>query len=68
MIPEDAVISLDGQDVVYVANGNRAQSKHVVTGLSDGKNIEIISGLKRGDRIIVSGHHRLKPSSKIEVK
>lgn len=68
VVPADAVLKEDGENIVYLAQGSKAVAKQVSIGLSDGKMMEITSGLKAGDNLIVSGQYRLKPSSKIEVK
>lgn len=40
-------------ECVFVKNGNKAKIRVVKTGIQDDTNIEIISGLKKGDVIIV---------------
>ena len=39
-------------ECVFVKNGDKAQIRVVKTGIQDDTNIEIISGLKKGDEII----------------
>jgi macrolide-specific efflux system membrane fusion protein len=57
ILPEEAVRASGGQNVLVPSAGtNRRrnhQSKMVETGLSDGKKIEIVSGLAEGDAVIV---------------
>ncbi len=48
VIPESAVIFEEDKEYVYLANGEK---KEVEIGLSDGLNIEVVSGLKEGDEI-----------------
>lgn len=47
-IPVAAVKSVDGSPSVQLANG---KYQTVVTGFTDGKSVEIISGLKEGDKV-----------------
>ncbi len=56
VIPQRAVISKDGGKFVRVLKDGKIEEVKVTTGLrgSDG-NIEIISGISEGERIIVSG-------------
>lgn len=68
VVPADTVLKEDGETFVYLAKDSQAIATQVSVGLSDGKLMEIKSGLKSGDSLIVSGQYRLKPSSKIEVK
>lgn len=48
VIPEGAVHFEDEKTYVYLANG---EERDVKVGLSDGLNIEVVSGLKEGDEI-----------------
>jgi HlyD family secretion protein len=48
VIPEGAVQFEDGKTYVYLASGEK---RDVEIGLSDGLNIEVVSGLKEGDEI-----------------
>lgn len=48
VIPEGAVQFEEGKTYVYLANGEK---RDVEIGLSDGLNIEVVTGLKEGDEI-----------------
>jgi len=51
----------DGEDkIVFVANGKEYIRREVQTGAVDNGFTEIVSGLKKGDRVVVQGHHQLK--------
>lgn len=52
-----AAISYDGpQAHVFVVSDGKAERKNVVPGFSDGRRIEILSGLDEGAQVIVKGH------------
>lgn len=54
ILPKDAIDTIYGQTVVYYEDENGLKSyKPVETGLEAGSNIEIISGLEEGDRVII---------------
>lgn len=57
LIPVGAVISDKGGVFVMVKNrrSKTFEKKEIKTGLSDEKNIEIVSGLSAGDLVVVSG-------------
>lgn len=55
IISADAVILNGGKNYVYVAENDKAVKKEVVIGVSDGKAVEIISGLSEGEEVIVDG-------------
>ena len=55
------------QPVVVVAAAGSAERRPVVIGLVDGENIEILSGLKPGELIIIQGHSTLRDGTPISV-
>lgn len=56
LIPLAAVIPLENGNAVYVANSPTAKRCEVVLGIIKGDNVQIKSGLKEGDKLIISGH------------
>jgi RND family efflux transporter MFP subunit len=68
LVPAIAVLKDDGNNpVVVVAAGSIAQRRPVVTGVMDGQQIEIRSGLKAGELIITQGHSSLRDGTPISV-
>lgn len=68
VVPREAVLQEDGELFVYlVDDGGLALKRTVTLGLSDGKKTEVLTGLKLGDQMVISGQHRLKPSAKVKV-
>ncbi len=64
-IPEDALQDLDGKKVVFVAEGEAEfGARQVQTGRTAGGMIEIVSGLKEGERYAVKGAFILKSELK----
>jgi len=59
-------------ECVFVKVGDKAKLRVVKTGIQDDSNIEIISGLKPGEEIIIGPYNTvskiLKPGSKVETK
>lgn len=53
-LPNSALKEQNGEKFVLVANGNQPEPKKVVTGVTDGKMVEITEGLKEGDKIITT--------------
>jgi hypothetical protein len=53
-VPLQAVTTRQGKPVVYLANGDDSRPQEVQVGLYNTKFIEITSGLKEGDRILLS--------------
>jgi HlyD family secretion protein len=53
-VPVQAVTTLKGKQVVYLARGKNSEPNPVEVGLFNTKFIEIVSGLKEGDRVLLS--------------
>lgn len=68
MIPTQAIIPQARGKKVYVYRGGTASFVDVETGQRDSSTVQITSGLKRGDTVIVTGLLGLKPDVKVEVK
>jgi HlyD family secretion protein len=52
-VPIQAVSYLDGQQVVYVARGKRRETRVVQTGTYSEQFIEIVSGLRAGEEVML---------------
>jgi HlyD family secretion protein len=52
LLPERLVLFENGKRFVELPDGEKSRKVEVQTGLSDGLNIEILSGLKEGDQVI----------------
>lgn len=53
--------------VVYVENNGRAEERVVKLGAREGNRVEIVSGLKPGDRVIVAGFKKLVDGQLVEI-
>ena len=68
VIPRDAVLEENGRPFVYVVAKGLAVRRDIKTGVDDGSRIEVISGLKPGEQLVVSGQLRLADGAPVEVK
>jgi len=59
LIPRDAVIQRNGKDVVFVIVDGKAQMREVLQGLPQDGNIEIVTGIKSDEQVIVVGNSGL---------
>ncbi len=66
-VPTDAIVKKGSERLVMVTDGKKAMARPVVTGATDGTMIEIVSGLKAGEKIIVVGQDEVKDGDPIEV-
>ncbi|NLI93398.1 MAG: efflux RND transporter periplasmic adaptor subunit [Peptococcaceae bacterium] len=67
VVPTDAVVFHKGRNVVYLVGENGAVEKEVKTGLENGMETEVISGLQEGDVVITKGQNFLSDGSQIKV-
>jgi len=65
LIPKEALI-MDGKEYVFVIKDNRAYMTLVKVGIIGENYIEVISGLKAGDRVVTVGSLDLVDGSKIK--
>lgn len=55
-VPKEAIVEINGNKCVYAAHGEGHFIKHLVTlGASDGKRVEVLSGLDAGEEVVVKG-------------
>lgn len=59
MVPERAVVSVAGINKVFVVEGERAVERQVKLGIRDGSLIEVIEGVRVGERVITSNADKL---------
>lgn len=67
MIPTQAIIPQARNKKVIVYRSGIAVMEVVTTGIRDADNVEIISGLKAGDTVLITGLLSSKPGSKIQL-
>ena len=68
LVPRQAIVNRDGKPAVMTVGGdNKAHEKAVVTGAPQGAKVQIVSGLKPGERVIVQGQYELEDGAKVEV-
>jgi multidrug efflux pump subunit AcrA (membrane-fusion protein) len=66
-VPRHAVLEEGGNRFVFVVEGNQAIRKPIVTGIEQDQLIEVVKGLKDGDKIVVRGQESLRDRSTIRV-
>jgi RND family efflux transporter MFP subunit len=68
LIPQSALVQMSGLTGVYIVNGEgNAVFQMVQLGEAQGTNVEARTGLKAGDKVIVSTHHEAMDGKKVLV-
>ncbi len=67
LVDKNGILSQDSEQSVFVVRDGIAKKQAITTGYIAKDRIEITSGLKAGDQIVVTGLHTLKDDSKVKV-
>jgi RND family efflux transporter MFP subunit len=65
LVPTPALVREGEETAVFVVNGDKAQRRPVRIGLTDGEHVEIVSGVKAGEMVIVDGQAGLPDGATI---
>lgn len=64
VVPVSALIEEQGKFFVYVQTGGESfQKREVEIGASDAMNVQILSGISEGERVVIKGGYQIKLSS-----
>ncbi len=66
-VPLFSVITQDNDKFAYVVENDIARKRPVTTGIMEGWKIQILSGLNRGDRVIIVGHRNVEEDQCVRV-
>lgn len=69
VVPKEAVLTgpSGAQMVMVVDSDNVAHQRDVRIGISDGKNVQVLSGLKTGETVITSGSYAMADGTKVSI-
>jgi membrane fusion protein, multidrug efflux system len=67
MIPNNSIVPQARKKLVYLFKNNKAISTEITTGVRDSANIQVLTGIKKGDTVITSGLLFLKPNSDVKL-
>lgn len=69
-IPATAVVFKDNRSIIYTVDGatKKAQMRYIEVGGRDGDHIEVLSGLKNGERVVARGAGFIKDGDLVNVK
>ena len=65
-VPAAAVVSKNGSKVVFVVEGDHVVETPVTLGEAVGNGLEVKSGLKDGDKVVLSPANKLRSGSKVK--
>ena len=65
VVPEDGVIALQGSTFAWVVVDGKADRRTVVIGQRSPGFVEVRSGVKAGEQVVVGGQERLAPGAPV---
>jgi RND family efflux transporter MFP subunit len=68
LVPKTAVRTADGKSIVFVLKDDRVERRAISVGLENGDQVEVISGVSAGERVVVDGPASLKDGDKVKVQ
>ena len=68
MVPEEAIVALQGEWYIYKIASEQALLKKVKLGLRKEGNVQILEGVEPGDLVIVGGNHKVSDGQKVRNK
>lgn len=68
LVSDDALMSLQGQQQVFVVNDGTIHVRPVKIGLEESVNNEVIEGLQPGDIVVIRGQQLLREGMKVEAQ
>ena len=67
LVPRASVVADGGRSFVFAVVGDRVERREVTLGLSQGNEVQVVSGLMSGDRVVTVGQAGLKDNDEITV-
>jgi HlyD family secretion protein len=64
-VPREALVRMGGGATVWVVAGDLVERRGVTTGVENAERIEILSGLREGDRVVRRGHEALYAGARV---
>jgi membrane fusion protein (multidrug efflux system) len=66
-IPRTALLDGDGPPKVFIVKDGKAAERTVQLGLSNGAYVEVVTGLKDGEQVVVVGQAAIKPGATVRI-
>ena len=66
-VPKEALLVKGERHVVFKVEDGLARTQAIKLGVSDGRWVEVIEGLKEGEPIVVEGLYALKNGTRVKI-
>jgi RND family efflux transporter MFP subunit len=68
LVPKSAIRTDAGKSIVFVVQEDRVERRAITTGSADGDQVEVLSGLTAGERVVVEGPPVLVDGARVTVR
>lgn len=68
LVPKAAIRTANGRSIVFVLKDDRVERRAISVGLESGDQMEVLSGLTAGERVVIDGPVTLKDGDKVKVQ
>ena len=68
LVPKAAVRKADGKSIVFVVKDDKVERRAISVGLEQGDQIEVMSGVSAGERVVIDGPATLKDGDRVKVQ
>jgi RND family efflux transporter MFP subunit len=65
-LPREAVATVEGKRVAFRVDGEKVTAAAVVEGLTDGRRVQIVSGLAAGDQVLADARRQLPAGARVK--
>jgi len=67
LVPKDAIVEQNRNNIVYVVNNGSAHPVQVNRGMSYKDQIEVIGPIETGQLVVIRGNERLRPGQPLKI-
>lgn len=67
LVPIEAILDLNRSPYVYVLKGGYAEKRSIQVGLVNDQQVEVLSGVQTGEKVIIKGQHLVQDGEQVEV-
>jgi hypothetical protein len=67
IIPVEAILTQQGQQVVYIVEEGLAHRRPATVGLDNGTIAGVLEGISTGEQVVVRGQHYLQEAGRVTV-
>ncbi len=67
VILRDAIIKESENTYCFVIRDDKAGKRKILLGMAEGNNLEVVSGLKAGELVVITGHQGLKDGALVDI-